>query len=98
LPFAYGGFIGWRALGRNPKQIDIPGGPPQIWGVTEVPKPKPHLTPAAAKAHADREARQAEALRANLRRRKAQSRGREAAQDAGEDKPHSVYPTISDEV
>jgi len=61
--------------------------------VTDAPKSEPRLSAAAAKARAERDARQAEALRANLRRRKAQSRARE---DAGEDRPHSLYPDISE--
>jgi hypothetical protein len=43
----------------------------------ETPKPQ---TPRAAALKAEREARLAAALRVNLRRRKAQSREREAAQ------------------
>ena len=48
--------------------------------------PEPSLKPAAARAKAEREARQAAALRANLRRRKAQARGRDdtPAPPAGE--------------
>lgn len=45
--------------------------------MTEVPKTEPRLTPAALKAKAEREVRQAAALRANLRRRKAQERARD---------------------
>ncbi len=45
--------------------------------MTQPPPNRPHLTPAAERARAEREARQAAALRANLRRRKAQERGRE---------------------
>ncbi|HEY7610592.1 MAG TPA: hypothetical protein VIF14_15270 [Alphaproteobacteria bacterium] len=40
------------------------------------PKPKPVITPARAEARALRERRLAEALRANLKRRKEQTRGR----------------------
>jgi hypothetical protein len=83
-------------LRRNPKEIDIPGAWPQIRRVTETPKTEPQRTPAAAKARAEREARQAEALRANLRRRKAQARGRD--QETGETAAHSVYPIISDKI
>jgi hypothetical protein len=43
-------------------------------------KPKSVLTPERAQARAERERRLAEALRANLKRRKDQSRGR--AEDA----------------
>ena len=48
-------------------------------------KPKPVLTPRTAAARAAREARLAEALRENLKRRKAQARGR--ADDPGSDEP-----------
>jgi septal ring factor EnvC (AmiA/AmiB activator) len=65
--------------------------------VNEDPKLEPHLTQAAAKAKAAREARQAEALRANLRRRKAQARGRDDQPEASDDHPHSLYPDISNE-
>jgi hypothetical protein len=72
---------------------------PQIRAVTDDPKSEPHLTPAAARARADREARQAAALRANLRRRKAQARGREAPGDAaGSDPANNVYPDISEKL
>jgi hypothetical protein len=64
--------------------------------VTEAPKPEPRLTPAAARARAEREARQAAALRANLRRRKVQERGRDAQDEAPTSATHSVYPDISD--
>jgi hypothetical protein len=69
--------------------------------VTESPKPEPRLTPAAMKLRAEREARQAAALRANLRRRKAQERGRDARETPGADiaepgSAHSLYPDISD--
>lgn len=51
-------------------------------------KPKgPRLSDKGEAAQAEREARQAEALRANLRKRKAQTRGRsevEAADDPAE--------------
>ena len=101
---AHGGFLGWLPSGCNPTVIDTTAAPPQIRIVTEPPKPETRLTPAAARARAEREARQAEALRANLRRRKAQARGRDARPDTapeeGEnedaDGPHSVYPNISD--
>jgi hypothetical protein len=86
---ARGGFIGCLHFGRNPGEIDIPGVPPQILRVTDAPTPQPHLTALAAKARAEREARQAAALRANLRRRKAQARGRDALQDAGDVRPLS---------
>ncbi len=94
---ARGGFIGCLHFGRNPTVIDTAATPPQISRVTEDPKPEPHLTQAAAKAKAAREARQAEALRANLRRRKAQARGRDAQPEASDDRPHSLYPDISNE-
>jgi hypothetical protein len=75
--------------------------------VTEAPKSEPTLTPAGQKAKAERDARQAAALRANLRRRKAQERGREALEEAppsaaeGNESresggAHSLYPDISD--
>jgi hypothetical protein len=107
---AHGGFLGWLPARCNPAVIDTTLAPPQTGTVTQPPKPESRLTPAAAKARAEREARQAEALRANLRRRKAQARGRDAHKDpapgTGEgesedenddgDRPHSVYPNISD--
>jgi hypothetical protein len=40
-------------------------------------KPRPTLRPEAAAAQAERQAREAAALRENLRRRKAQARARE---------------------
>jgi hypothetical protein len=104
---ARGGFIGCLYIGRNPALIDTAAASPQIPPVTEPPtpqdaKPEPHLTPAAARARAEREARAAEALRANLRRRKAQARGRDAQQEAqpegGSDGSHSLYPDISDKL
>jgi hypothetical protein len=72
--------------------------PPHMPRVTETAKPEPRLTPAAAKARADREARQAAALRANLRRRKAQERGRDAQDGAPADDAHSLYPDISNQI
>jgi hypothetical protein len=55
---------------------------------TDPPSSKPHVTPAAEAARIAREERQAQALRQNLRRRKAQDRGRAAA-DATPEKPDS---------
>ena len=54
-------------------------------------KPQSALTPKTAAARAERERRLAEALRANLRRRKDQSRGRaeDAAPMKGEQEPGS---------
>jgi hypothetical protein len=78
---AHGGFLGWLPARCNPAVIDTTRAPPQIRTVTQPPKPESRLTPAAAKARAEREARQAEALRANLRRRKAQARGRDPDKD-----------------
>ncbi len=43
----------------------------------------PRLTPAKRQEHAARDARRAEALRENLRRRKQQARDRAAERDAG---------------
>jgi hypothetical protein len=51
---------------------------------TDPPTSKPHVTPAAEAARLAREERQAQALRQNLRRRKAQDRGRAAAESAPE--------------
>jgi hypothetical protein len=81
---------------RNPEVIDSRPAPPQISLVTEAPKSQPHLTPAAARARAEREARQAEALRANLRRRRAQARGREAPPESTDDPPHNLYHDVSE--
>jgi len=56
--------------------------------MTERPRTPPKRSKAGQAAHAEREARLAEALRDNLRKRKAQSRGR--AHDrtaAGSDDP-----------
>ena len=47
--------------------------------MTERPRTPPKRSKAGQAAHAEREARLAEALRDNLRKRKAQSRGRAAA-------------------
>ena len=90
---ARGGFIGWRAIRCNPGVIDSKAGAQQTRRVTEDPKPEPHLTPAAARARAERDARQAEALRANLRRRKTQARARNNIRD---DSAHKMYPDVSD--
>ena len=57
-----------------------------------MPDPKPTLTAAALKARADREARAAQALRDNLRRRKQQSRAREAAPE--EPTAMTTRPTV----
>jgi hypothetical protein len=51
---------------------------------TDPPSSKPHVTPAAEAARIAREERQARALRQNLRRRKAQDRGRAAIEAAPE--------------
>jgi hypothetical protein len=94
---ARGGFIGWRAPARNPAVIDTIAVTSQIRRVNDPAKPEPRLTPAAARARAEREARQAEALRANLRRRKVQARGRDSQQEDGPKNPlHSLYPDISE--
>ncbi len=83
---------------RHPWKIDSGPRPRQIRGVTDEPKPEPRLTPDALRARAAREARQGAALRANLRRRKAQERGRAMGEDAAVTDPaHSLYPDISDE-
>jgi hypothetical protein len=49
--------------------------------------PSPRLTPAAEAARREREERQAKALRENLRRRKAQDRGRAAEGSDTEEPP-----------
>jgi hypothetical protein len=51
--------------------------PEESWVNAKEPKPQPQMTEAAEKARADREAKQAAALRENLKRRKAQQRARE---------------------
>ena len=43
-----------------------------------MPDPEPNLTPAARLARAERDARAAQALRENLRKRKQQARARDA--------------------
>ncbi len=48
-------------------------------------RPKPYQTAAALAADADRKAREAAALRENLRRRKAQARARDPASDSASD-------------
>jgi hypothetical protein len=54
-------------------------------------KPRPRTGPQAEQAAADRAAREAAALRENLRRRKAQARQREDGMPAGEPaKPYEV--------
>ncbi len=78
------------------EQIDRAFGKTQIRRVDDAPKPEPRLTAAAMKARAEREARQAAALRANLRRRKEQARGREGDEADGPGSAHAVYPDISD--
>jgi hypothetical protein len=45
--------------------------------MTRTEKPRPTLRPEAAAAQAERQAREAAALRENLRRRKAQARARD---------------------
>lgn len=47
--------------------------------MTRPEKPRPTLCPEAAAAQAERQAREAAALRENLRRRKAQARARDDA-------------------
>ncbi len=54
--------------------------------MAERSPPKPAQTPRALAAAEERRAREAAALRENLRRRKQQARGRADAQE-GEDKP-----------
>jgi hypothetical protein len=58
---------------------------------TDPPASKPHVTPAAEAARLAREERQAQALRQNLRRRKAQDRGRAAA-EATPEAPETPNP------
>jgi hypothetical protein len=50
-------------------------------------KPRPNLRPEAATAQAERQAREAAALRENLRRRKAQARARDEAPSPPEISP-----------
>jgi membrane peptidoglycan carboxypeptidase len=57
--------------------FDFPAEAHHVRVVTDTPPNRPPLTH-AERARVEREARQAAALRANLRRRKAQERGREA--------------------
>ncbi|MCB8876221.1 hypothetical protein [Acidisoma silvae] len=64
-------------------------------------KSQPPIGPAAEAAKAARDARRAEALRANLRRRKTQARGRDedgqplpATEDGAAS--HNMFPPISD--
>ena len=65
--------------------------------MTDRDKAWPKLGPAAEAARAERETRRAAALRANLRRRKAQERGREQDQPAGEDpSADNLFQRISD--
>ncbi|MBW4024122.1 MAG: hypothetical protein HIU92_13510 [Proteobacteria bacterium] len=70
--------------------------------MTEETPSAPRLTPAAAKAKAAREERQAAALRANLRRRKEQARERqpEPPKAPGADRDaapaHSMFQDISE--
>jgi hypothetical protein len=78
------------------EEIDTACGKTQIRRVDETPKPEPRLTAAAMKARAEREARQAAALRANLRRRKEQARGRDAGDSGATGSTHAVYPDISE--
>ncbi|WP_158802610.1 MULTISPECIES: hypothetical protein [unclassified Acidisoma] len=54
---------------------------------TDPPASKPHVTPAAEAARLAREERQAQALRQNLRRRKAQDRGRAEAPPKTTERP-----------
>lgn len=56
------------------------------------------MTEAARAAQAERDARRAAALRANLRRRKAQERGREdaPATDAAPAPAHKLFQDISE--
>ncbi len=66
---------------------------------------RPNLGPAAQRAKEERDARRAAALRANLRRRKAQERGRDEDSQAqaslsqpseNDAPPHNLFPRISD--
>ncbi|HEY0342565.1 MAG TPA: hypothetical protein VGC34_17325 [Steroidobacteraceae bacterium] len=52
-------------------------------------KPRPTLLPEAAAAQAERQAREAAALRENLRRRKAQARARDDAPATPKNSPPS---------
>ncbi len=52
--------------------------------MTDRPRPPPSRSEAGQAAQAEREARRAEALRANLRKRKTQARGRAVGADAPE--------------
>ncbi len=55
-------------------------------------KDLPKLSPEGERAQAARRAREAEALRANLLKRKAQARGRQAASE-GDSGPRATAPT-----
>lgn len=61
------------------------------------PRPSPALTPRAEAERQARLARQAEALRSNLRKRKAQSRARAATEPAAPDAPLAGQESARDE-
>lgn len=79
-------------------QIDIRGPSFHIAPVEDEQTSKPLLTEAARAAQAKRDQRRAEALRANLRRRKAQERGRDAASADPAESPlaHKLFQDISE--
>jgi hypothetical protein len=76
-------------------QIDIRRRAFHIAPVDDEQTSKPLLTEAARAAQVKRDLRRAEALRANLRRRKAQERGREAA-PADTPLAHKLFQDISE--
>ena len=79
-------------------QIDIRRPAFHIAPVEDEQTSKPPLTEAARSAQAKRDLRRGAALRANLRRRKAQERGRELAPSDTTETPlvHKLFQDISE--
>ncbi len=61
--------------------MTLPQSSPSVPAMIIQARGEPHLSPRGRQSRNQREARLAEALRENLRKRKAQSRGRAAVQE-----------------
>ena len=73
---------------RSGPALTLPQSPRRKAAMTERPRVPPRLSEAGQRTRASRDARLAEALRDNLRKRKAQARGRiDGAEEAASDPP-----------